>query len=358
MTMMGRRIQVRQLTQIIALVALGIFWGFSNEASAANEQRCNDLGANCICSEPLNTSTYTQDVNAYFNPADTTVSDKQCLRANGFPGTVLEDGAGFRYAIDTSGVMFTALPNKSPTITRLLRTQEGGGGQFMGENFPAGAPSARRAFRFYMYYSSNYQLTSGGCLNSAKILEVGHDPSLLVTMSGNGNYEIYGWTGWNLGTFDCCIQGPQDSALWGTYTEGNIRGKWFRFEVVATNTLTSSPNPTVIKVYMKNVTDNTPEVTVIDTSLPTAQPNGQSWTTTQATGLRPSAADIDQLWIDSFRNGSCAGYLGFSHLLAAAWSTDAGQRIGAAVEIEGGGNIAPPAPPANLRISMLMEEGQ
>jgi hypothetical protein len=67
--MMGRRIQMRQLTQIIALIVMGVFWGASNEASAANEQRCTELGANCVCSEPLNTNTWTQPTASYFNPA-------------------------------------------------------------------------------------------------------------------------------------------------------------------------------------------------------------------------------------------------------------------------------------------------
>ena len=54
---MKRTVRERHLIPFI--IGLGIFW-IAN-AEAANEQRCNDLGANCICSEPLNTTTYTQD---------------------------------------------------------------------------------------------------------------------------------------------------------------------------------------------------------------------------------------------------------------------------------------------------------
>jgi len=52
--------------------------------------------------------------------------------------------------------------------------------------------------------------------------------------------------------------------------------------------------------------------------------------------------------IDMFRatNGAtpCAGFASFSHFLYAAWPTDAGQRIGAAKEVEGF------VPPGNLRV--------
>ena len=338
--MVKRTVRERHLIPFI--IGLGIFW-IAN-AEAANEQRCNELGANCICSEPLNTTTYTQDTSSYFNPADTTSSDKQCSMLLSIGGTAIADGSGFRYSVATSGEMFSALPKIDPSITRILRTLDGGGGQFLGEYFPASAPTKRQAFRFYMYYSPTFTLTSGSCLNSGKILEVGNEPSPLLTMSNSsGNYQIYGWTGWNTSA-DCCIRGPSTSNAWGLYTEGNIQGKWFRYEVVVTNTLLLDPAPTVIKVYMKNVTNNTAEVTVIDTSVPTTQPVGDSWTSTLATTLKPIAGDIKQLYIDSFRNGSCGGYLGFSHHLAAAWSTDAGQRIGAAREIEG------IPEPSNLRL--------
>lgn len=365
--MIRRRIRMRQLTQVIALVTLGIFWGASNEAGAA-EQRCNELGANCICSEPLNSATYTTLFGYDFNPADTTT--KECTKATpSAPGSVLEDGQGFRYVAETSGEMFTNMPNRSPSITRILRTKTtaegngGGGGEFIGHQFAAGVTPIRRSWRGYLYFSNDYELyTNPTCVNSTKIIQMGHDSALSAVLSeSSSNYEMYGWTGWNFGVLDCCIRGPGGSATWGTYTASNIRGKWFRFEMVMTNTATSGSVPTTFTIYMKNITDDLPEVTIIDSTVPTTQPAGAGWTSTIATTMKPSATNWDQVFFDLFRRDTCAGFKGMSHIMTAAWSTDSGQRIGAASEIEGGGggDTVPPVPPTNLRVvSMLMEEGQ
>jgi hypothetical protein len=118
------------------------------------------------------------------------------------------------------------------------------------------------------------------------------------------------------------------------------KGKWWRYELVVR---TAGTGVTTIEIYRKNVTDNGPDEKVIDTVVPTSQPVGQSWTSAQATSLRPSAA-ARELWFDLFRRDTCTGFAAMSHIMAASWSTDAGQRIGAALEIEGGSGA--PVPPA------------
>lgn len=80
-------------------------------------------------------------------------------------------------------------------------------------------------------------------------------PSLSTVLSGNGNYQLYGWTGWMRDPIDCCIIGPSGNTTSGQYTEASIQGKWFRFELVTTNVL-STGAATTLRVYMKNVTDN------------------------------------------------------------------------------------------------------
>ena len=56
------------------------------------------------------------------------------------------------------------------------------------------------------------------------------------------------------------------------------------------------------------------------------------------------------------------GGVGLSHLMIAGWDTDAGQRVGAAAEIEGalggggGGDVTPPPAPTNLRLSVLQKD--
>ena len=53
--------------------------------------------------------------------------------------------------------------------------------------------------------------------------------------------------------------------------------------------------------------------------------------------------------MNNYRETGCTGWLGFSSYVLAGWDTDEGQRIGAAVEVEGGG--APPlAAPSGLSV--------
>lgn len=347
--MMGRRIQMRQLTQIIALIALGVFWGASHEASAA-EQRCNELGANCECSEPLNTNSYTEVSSAYWAANDTTT--KKC-NLEGIAGAIISNGSGFNFQAVSSGEALTRLP-AAHTNTWVLKTLDGGGGQFNGHQFAA-TNTAHIAMRWYHYYSSNHAFNNdgGGCLNSGKFLQFGAGAPI---GQHNGSPHLYGWgTTWAPGGIDCCIYGPGPSTF---RDEGNakLKGKWWRFEAHVFNTLPTG-SVTKIKVYRKNVTDNTPEELFIDTTQVTSQPVSDNWSSTLATTIKPTSR-ISNIWTDWFRNGTCSGFQAVSHYLAASWDTDAGQRIGAAVEIEGGGDTTPPIPPTGLRISMLMEEGQ
>ena len=53
------------------------------------------------------------------------------------------------------------------------------------------------------------------------------------------------------------------------------------------------------------------------------------------------------LHTEFYRFGGCAGWQGWVYLAMGKWSTDAGQRIGAATEVEGGGGL-PPNAPSNL----------
>src|SRR5262245_21712665 len=49
----------------------------------AAEQRCNELAANCVCSEPLNSATITNIGNGFWNPDDSTT--KECTVEFGQP---------------------------------------------------------------------------------------------------------------------------------------------------------------------------------------------------------------------------------------------------------------------------------
>lgn len=349
------------------ILALGIFWGASNEAGAANEARCAELGANCICSENLNSTSYSMAGGTNWGVHDNTTTTKEC-GIDGVAGAflTLSGGGGISAFNSTwqavsSGESVNALP-AGHTNTYVLKNN--GGGQFVGTNFQSSDPAARRSIRFYRYYSPTYtfQSDTGSSCNGNKIAQF--FPGPVWTIEG-GAWSFYG-TGTSQGAWDntdasvnCCSGlGPGNTGT--APTTAQLKGKWLRYEAVIHNAKPGM-SPSWFEAYVKNVTDNTPEVRVIDTRIPKNFPDGGNWTTSAATNLHP-AKEISGLVIDLFhqQNGStpCQGYNAVSHFLAAAWSTDSGQRIGAAVEIEGGGggNITPPAPPINLKFSLLSVE--
>lgn len=350
--MMGRRIQMRQLTQIIVLVALGIFWGAPNEADAA-EQRCNELGANCICSEPMNTQSYAlaTGTNWAWNPADTT--SLECATSGAAGGFV--EVNGFPFQAVSSGESIASLP-AGHTNTYVLRTNDGTGGMFAGTALPGSAPTARRSIRFYQYYSTNYSFAGengGACLNSNKYAQMGTrgagtgGPMFTVVNGDWSFYDISTSLGWNMDV-PCC-SGPGPGNTGSGPSSSAMKGKWLRYEIIIRNAAPTGP-ATTFEAYVKNVTDNGPEIKVVDSSVAKNFPNGENWTVAAATALHPTST-ITDMSINMFRNGACTGFAAYSHFVAAAWSSDAGQRIGAAVEIEGGGGTNPaPTAPVGLTI--------
>src|SRR5436309_3040298 len=55
-------------SQLTGLLAAAIVAGHAAAVGAA-EQRCTELGANCSCSEPLNTNSFVLN-NIFYNPQD------------------------------------------------------------------------------------------------------------------------------------------------------------------------------------------------------------------------------------------------------------------------------------------------
>ena len=303
--------------------------------AAGNEPLCDELGSNCICSEPLDTTTYSNSGTGaafWWNPGDT--STKQCGLFGSTNGFIEENT--FSHSGVSSGEEIDNLP-VGHTNTYVLKSGSATMG-FIGHYLPSN-PTARVAMRGYVYYSTDFDFTNeNSCTNSGKTFQLGSPGPI---MSHTGTPHLYSWTSgddWTSDTagqpFDCCVKGPGHDA--GVDGEGfdHFRGKWFRYELIVRNTTTSGQ--TIIQVYRKNVTDDGPEYKIIDTSIATNQPVGDNWTSTIAASLSPPA-QVRDLWFDLFRHGNCNGHNALSHVLVAAWSTDSGQRIGAASAIEGGG---------------------
>lgn len=312
----------------------------STADAAGNEARCDELGANCICSNPMNSPSGNYTSGASYI-GDSAVTTKHCA-VDGVAGTFLTSDTNFAdlYEVATSGESFTALP-AGHSVSNVLRTHTNGGGGFAGHNFAGGTATARRAMRFYKYYSSNYGWVGGACLNGNKIAQLmknagaGGGPIFTETAGQWSFYAVEAAEGWSPSGNGCCDgPGPGEGSTLADPlgSPSTFRGKWFRYEVILHNATTSGHS--WFEVYIKNVTDNTPEIKIIDASVAKNFGSGINWTSTLATTLSQTSDHPDFL-IDMFRNGTCAGFAGFSHYLAAAWSSDDGQRIGAATEIEG-----------------------
>jgi len=383
---MRRRDPALLYSRLAVLAGLWVgLMSWSSHGEAA-EQRCNDLGANCICSEPFQTATYNAanaDTNARsWNPADSTT--KECAM-NGTPGaafffsgSTIGPGLLFPTTAAQDPAIFSALP-PGRTNTYVLREADGVSAAFApGTMFPAGAPLARWAIRIYLYISPNTVFTeeNGQCNNIGKILQFMYDSGPVISNhNAQGGWHTYGYSGafngvpsgWSMAgasnpatfPFDCCVTGPGSDAA--SYRGTSFyKGKWWRLEGIIENI---GGTPTVLKAYMQDVTTqpNPPEIKIIDTAIATAQVVGNQWGANEvATATRgnmagnPAAPAFFDLYRNTSSDGSgpgqpllCTGFYAVTHMMAAAWSTNAGQRIGPASEIESGAlGVVPSAPTA------------
>jgi hypothetical protein len=333
----------------------------------AAEARCTELGANCVCSEPLQMTGYTVhgSYSGWLNPNDT--STKEC---NGEG-----DGVGVGYAIVNGGgtsdsivatagsdsAVFAALP-AGHSLTRVLRNPEAHVGlNFIGHTFPGVSTYAKRvAVRFYRYYSGNggtnayaFDDDPAAC-NANKLMQLDGHPSNSANMifdNGFGPTSLYNFLTFQGGTGsqDCCGFGglidsgsiPQATldAMSGPSITGvspyyqYYRGKWIRYELIVTNRNSGTTSiPVTFKLYVKNVTDNGPEYKIVDSCTTT----GTNTLTTPCGHIPLSSVEFNKFLMNNFRQDTCPGFSAYSHYMLAGWDTDAGQRIGAASEIEGG----------------------
>jgi hypothetical protein len=216
-------------------------------------------------------------------------------------------------------------------------------------------PTGRRAARWYRYYSPNFEFIDdqlcpgpgcGTCYND-KTGEMGTATGLPM----GGGFEQAQWTpamytwqadsNWQApaGTplLDCCNHGPgQDGNAPMTSA---MKGHWFRMEWIGTHA--DGTAGMYFLFLVKDITANTPEFVAIDTRIP--GPNAANpWTPASASVLQygnpPMYGGISILASNMNRDSSpCTGWGGIMYYMSAAWSTDSGQRIGAAVEVEGTG---------------------
>jgi len=345
---------MRRLAMLLLLIGVGLL---ATPAYAAEpEQRCTELGANCVCAESLNATAVTTHASGYaFNPTNSSTKECGGMDGKGAGYAIDDSNTAFttRYTWDSTGEAITNLPAAhDASLTNVLRTKNiaegnaGGGARYVGHY--ATTADYLTIFRFYRYLTTDYEWINGSaCTNSAKVFEMGALPNLQMYMSSGSNPGPMGltaWIGWTPSTIDCCAQGPATQSSGSPWildpgpTQASLRGKWWRYEVRSRGNRTTDP-AWHLDVYAKNITDNLTEQKIIDTDIVTTDRfGGPQWTSTLATTVKPSYGDIREFVINTFRRDTCAGSIAMSHVLVAGYTEDTGQRVGAAYEMEGGGS--------------------
>ena len=322
----------------LSLAAFFALLVFSVTDSDSAEQRCNALGADCACSEPLNTNSAPKVSTSWYNPSDSTT--KECKGETGVGAPITRNAEAPLFTADSQAL--AALPS-GHTVTNVMRGADGHVGIFFinnGNQFSAPYPK-RFAVRFYRYYSPNYEFAGEASCQNSKLTETigpGHPHG----DNGQGALGWYDFTGFTSPTVpDCCSKGPGNNF---NFYKNYFRGKWTRHEIVVVNPAGGSPgNGLYFLHYVKDITNNGPEYVAVDSRIAGGAGvfGPSAWPSSQQSGFTPSSP-IRGIAANNYRQGTCKGYSAWSHYMVASWSTDAGQRIGAASEIEGGAGAPPP----------------
>jgi hypothetical protein len=305
-------------------------------AAAGNEARCNELGGNCVCSEPFEMTGFTSGPD-FWNPNDTTT--KECsVEPGSIGGAIVRTSKTI--SISTDAAAMAAFPS-GKSVPRFVRAEDNHQGTFFaGNGVPVSSSFARLAARWYIYRSPTFDFEGEGSCNNSKQSQ--HDGGIVTDYNNGAGFHTFGYTTFSP-SIDCCMSGP-------AINQPNIqqmKGKWWRVEIVLTNR--SGPGFR-LQSFMKNVTDNAAELAVLDLAADSRVSN-----LTPPTLMSTILSNNHRV---SF-GGSCRGWIGLSHYMMAGWTTNSGQRIGAASEVEsggaggGGGETVPPSAPTNPRISLL-----
>ena len=355
--------------------------GGLTSVQAAPEQWCTNNAANCVCSDTFQSTSYslvTEQAGVHAVYLGDQVGAKPChwgdIVAVGTPASIhWTFGSGTSFSsmlqISTDSSILNLLPNRNPTsVARFLRAQDGVATIRFGEagmNL-SGLASRRLEMRWYSYHSPTYDWAGdngGSCTNG----KIGHSsngyqqPSLMtLTIHGGGtggrtslytfiNSWNWLWSGHSSFEGFGPGSGPRSSAGVSAFA---YRGKWFRHSIVISNPKSSDSGGYDFQYFVKNITDGTPEVEDARFSagcvgcMATGGPDF-----TWDSSIHPGN-DMNWLHTEFYRAGSCRGWQGWTHLMVASWPTNAGQRIGAATEVEGGGaDVTPPAAPTGVYIT-------
>ena len=161
--------------QAVALAILLHLWA-SN--AHAEEQRCTELGASCVCSEPLNTTTFAGGPD-FWNPADSTT--KQCsVEPASIGGAIVRTSKTITASTDATAM--AALPS-GHSVSRFVRADDNHQGTFyLGNGVPVSSSLVRLAARWYIWHTPTFDFGNEGSCNNSKIAQF--DNNALVDYLG------------------------------------------------------------------------------------------------------------------------------------------------------------------------------
>ncbi len=295
-------------------------------AAAQVEQRCTELGANCACSETLDTTSYTTSNNgAFINPGNSTT--KQCGNNGAFilSGTnaatsylAFQDETGMPAGNTVSKVWRFAWPNNTV----------GHGADAYGSITSA---TRRMCNRFYYKLSSDF---NGWTSCNDKYMDITYGASTCEMQIADLNRV----TLTNYPCFSNPVDGQNIYPASGGVTRADCMNNWCRIEQCVAGNVQAGTGLT-----------SSFSITQVGVANPKSYSSGPL-----NVGNAPGAINQEiramMLYREPFA-GSCTGSRSFSHFMQGVWNTDSAQTIGPAYEIEGGaapptGGTSTPTPPA------------
>lgn len=315
--------------RVLLLLSAGSLAFAMAAPAAAQEQRCNELGSNCLCSEPLQDTT-TRSIRDRHDfadspdakeckPYETSSSRVRTINEFGMPAgntvdrvlEIPEDGASVNWI---RGEESAPSSTKRMCVRYYATYDENFSG--VGQN-GAGCPSERNKMVQFGFQGANVQLQEAvnpqGC-HGPGTANPDYQP-IYLTNTAISNYYLRNASG-DYATFDKCWKGTG----------------WCRVEVCVAGDIASGQN-----VYTEA------RMTMLS--------DGDVYSARQGNRTNMGNFGGGQTGADLYHGQGPIGGLGgyyISHFMQASWSSDSGQWIGAANEIEsggGGGGVTPPPPP-------------
>lgn len=277
-------------------------------AATAGEQRCQELGQTCICSEPLNSRDYRagHGPNMWIDPDDS----EDATECKGEPN----DGSSWY-----PGNLVTVVPESGMPAGNQVDWVWRADSPDDRTNFIFGEktidPSTKRLCgRHYVSYDPQQNL--GACYN--KVMDIKWGPGqVILTQTPNFLIWVAGHSNGN---------GPNLYPT-GTLTPNDCKSPdWCRVEMCVSGDSVLHANNLSVDGYVENVKSG----------------ERVTWAPVHI-GSMPSDGSLEWLWlVNAYRHGGgCpGGNRSVSHVMQAEWTSNQGQYIGPAYEIEGGGGGA------------------